>query len=215
VDPITSFFYWNMQYHTEHHMFPGVPFHALHRLHDKIKDQLPPTYPSVWAAYREIIPVILRQQREYNAHITPQIPEEYPTPAVTPKEEVVREKSATQSAEPGVDVTVDQVASWVPVPDAEDLPVDDVLLFVHEKTRYAIYRLADGYYATLARCSHAGALLTKGLVIDEQIECPAHQGRFDIRTGEATHSPACTKMATFPVRVVNNEVQLGLPEQDG
>jgi fatty acid desaturase len=27
---------WQMQYHTAHHAFPGVPFHRLHELHEAI-----------------------------------------------------------------------------------------------------------------------------------------------------------------------------------
>ena len=45
-----------MNYHVEHHMFPMVPFHALPRLHELIKDDLPPPNPSILDAYREMIP---------------------------------------------------------------------------------------------------------------------------------------------------------------
>ena len=31
---------WNMPYHTEHHLYPGVPFHALPKLHQLVKAQL-------------------------------------------------------------------------------------------------------------------------------------------------------------------------------
>ena len=62
---------------------------------------------------------------------------------------------------------------------ADEMPVDDVIGFSHNGMPYAIYRLSDGYYATANKCSHQGALLSKGLVIDGQVECPAHQGRFD------------------------------------
>ena len=31
---------WNMPYHTEHHSFPAVPFHALPRLHRVMKDDI-------------------------------------------------------------------------------------------------------------------------------------------------------------------------------
>jgi fatty acid desaturase len=36
---------WNMPYHTEHHLYPGVPFHALPRLHRLVKDRLPSVSP--------------------------------------------------------------------------------------------------------------------------------------------------------------------------
>jgi fatty acid desaturase len=31
---------WNMPYHTEHHLYPAVPFHALPRLHRLVRDRL-------------------------------------------------------------------------------------------------------------------------------------------------------------------------------
>ncbi|WP_226507338.1 fatty acid desaturase [Pseudomonas sp. MWU16-30317] len=64
LGPFLRFVYMNMNYHIEHHMFPMVPYHALPRLHAVIKDQCPPPYPSLWAAWREIIPAVLHQRRD-------------------------------------------------------------------------------------------------------------------------------------------------------
>lgn len=81
VNPVLRFLYWNMNYHIEHHMFPMVPFHSLSKLHAKIKDQLPPTYKGLFAVYRELIPTVLRQQREPNYCVTPAVPEKQNNPA--------------------------------------------------------------------------------------------------------------------------------------
>jgi fatty acid desaturase len=64
MNPVLRFIYWNMNYHIEHHMFPMVPYHRLPALHEDMKKYCPPPYPSVVAAYREIIPALLRQVRE-------------------------------------------------------------------------------------------------------------------------------------------------------
>jgi fatty acid desaturase len=64
MNPIFRFLYWNMNYHIEHHMFPMVPYHALPALHAELKADTPPPYPSTLAAYREIIPALLRQARD-------------------------------------------------------------------------------------------------------------------------------------------------------
>jgi fatty acid desaturase len=64
MNPISRFVYWNMNYHVEHHMFPMVPFHALPALHAEIKDDLPPASPSIAAAFREFVPVLLEQRRD-------------------------------------------------------------------------------------------------------------------------------------------------------
>jgi Na+-transporting NADH:ubiquinone oxidoreductase subunit F len=64
-----------MNYHIEHHMFPAIPFHALPKLHARIKGQLPRTYSSWLDAYREIIPTVLHQQRDPSYKFTPVLPE--------------------------------------------------------------------------------------------------------------------------------------------
>lgn len=61
---VFRFLYLNMNYHLEHHLLPMVPFHALPRLHEAIKDQLPPAYPSVYAVYREMVPALWKQRTD-------------------------------------------------------------------------------------------------------------------------------------------------------
>jgi fatty acid desaturase len=80
MNPVLRFIYWNMNYHVEHHMFPMVPYHRLPELHEEMKPYCPPAYPSVAAAYREIIPAILRQAREPGWSI------ERPLPRMQPAE---------------------------------------------------------------------------------------------------------------------------------
>jgi fatty acid desaturase len=75
MNPISRWIYWNMNYHVEHHMFPMVPYHALPRLHAAIKHDCPTPYHSTWAAYREIIPAVLRQFREPTYFVQRKLPE--------------------------------------------------------------------------------------------------------------------------------------------
>ncbi|MES2666715.1 MAG: fatty acid desaturase family protein [Pseudomonadota bacterium] len=63
MNPVSRFIYWNMNYHVEHHMFPMVPYHALPRLHDIIKHDLPPPSPSIAVAFAEMWPALRRQLR--------------------------------------------------------------------------------------------------------------------------------------------------------
>ena len=62
MNPISRYIYWNMNYHIEHHMFPMVPYHALPRLHELIKNDLPPPNTSILEGYREVLDS-LRQQK--------------------------------------------------------------------------------------------------------------------------------------------------------
>jgi fatty acid desaturase len=74
MDPVTRFLILNMNYHVEHHMFPTVPYHALPRLHELIKQDLPGANPSIWHAYREVFPVLLRQLRYEDAFLMRKLP---------------------------------------------------------------------------------------------------------------------------------------------
>ena len=68
------FIYSNMNYHVEHHMFPMVPYHALPRLHEAVKHDCPAPCPSVLAAWREILPAYLRQQKDPTYFLTKELP---------------------------------------------------------------------------------------------------------------------------------------------
>jgi fatty acid desaturase len=74
MNPVFRFLYWNMNYHVEHHMFPMVPYHALPRLHAEVAEDLPTPYPSLFAAYREIVPTLLRQMREPGYYVRRELP---------------------------------------------------------------------------------------------------------------------------------------------
>ncbi len=68
------FIYSNMNYHVEHHMYPMVPYHALPRLHDAVKHDCPAPCPSLLAAWREILPAYLRQQKDPTYFLTKELP---------------------------------------------------------------------------------------------------------------------------------------------
>ncbi|MFM7252274.1 MAG: fatty acid desaturase family protein [Ilumatobacteraceae bacterium] len=74
MNPISRFIYWNMNYHAEHHMFPMVPYHRLPELHALLKDDFPPPATSIWAGYRDMLPVVWRQRRNPEVHLQLDVP---------------------------------------------------------------------------------------------------------------------------------------------
>ena len=74
LNPVFRFLYFNMNYHIEHHMFPMVPFHALPRLHERVYDDLPRTYTGLIDAFKEIVPVLIRQSRDANYFMLRELP---------------------------------------------------------------------------------------------------------------------------------------------
>jgi 3-phenylpropionate/trans-cinnamate dioxygenase ferredoxin component len=106
---------------------------------------------------------------------------------------------------------VSEARNWLIVCDADAIEEEDVVRFDHGGATYAVYRTPSGFYASDGLCTHEWAHLADGFVIDEIIECPLHQGRFHIPTGKAKSPPVCIDLQTYPVRVQDGKVLIGLP----
>jgi 3-phenylpropionate/trans-cinnamate dioxygenase ferredoxin component len=92
--------------------------------------------------------------------------------------------------------------NWIPVCKVTDVDEEDVMGFRHDDVDYAIYRSPDGkFFATAGNCTHEKTLLCDGLVMENVIECPKHNGRFDYHTGKALGAPVIVDLPTFPVKV--------------
>ena len=72
----------------------------------------------------------------------------------------------------------------------------------------ALFRIGDAVYATDSLCTHGHARLCDGFIEGHDIECPLHQGRFDLRSGQPTCAPAAEPINTYPVRIEGGRVFL-------
>ena len=77
-------------------------------------------------------------------------------------------------------------------------------------TPVALYKLEGQVYATHNICTHALALLSEGWIEDGKIECPLHQGQFDIRSGKALCEPLLEDVRTYAVKVEGGDVFVDL-----
>jgi 3-phenylpropionate/trans-cinnamate dioxygenase ferredoxin component len=100
---------------------------------------------------------------------------------------------------------------WITVCEESELCMEDVRRFDHNGSTYAIYRIDDGFFASDGWCTHERAHLADGLVLDDTIECPLHNGRFHIPTGKALNPPVCIHLKTYPVQLRDGLIQIGLP----
>ena len=74
----------------------------------------------------------------------------------------------------------------------------------------AVFDTPTGIYVSLALCNHGGADLCDGYFDGHVIECPLHQGAFDVRDGRPVATPAARPVRTFPARVKDGMVQVQL-----
>lgn len=94
------------------------------------------------------------------------------------------------------------MSDWVEACDAGDIDEEDVMRFDHDGRTFAIYRSPDDeYFATDGLCTHEKVHLADGLVMDDIIECPKHNGRFNYKTGAARGAPVCVNLRTYRVKL--------------
>jgi naphthalene 1,2-dioxygenase ferredoxin component len=74
--------------------------------------------------------------------------------------------------------------------------------------KLAVYDTPSGIYVSLALCNHGGADLCDGYFDGHVIECPLHQGAFDVRDGKPVSAPATRRMKVFDTRIENEQVQI-------
>jgi nitrite reductase/ring-hydroxylating ferredoxin subunit len=97
---------------------------------------------------------------------------------------------------------------WHFVAKSADLEPGDAIVVTVGRKEIALFRVGDEFFAIDNRCTHAAAPLADGYLQGEVIECPLHQGLFNIRTGAALCSPALKPVATYAVRITNGDVHI-------
>ena len=100
--------------------------------------------------------------------------------------------------------------NWIEVGPTNSIDEEDVIRFDHQEKTFCVYRLKDGFYATDGICTHEAVHLEDGLVMDDEIECPMHQGIFNIKSREAVSPPACKDLKTYPVKIDNDKIFIKL-----
>lgn len=78
---------------------------------------------------------------------------------------------------------------------------------------YAVFQRGDEYFVTADQCTHGPGYLSEGAVIGDEIECPFHQGRFDLRTGQPTLPPCFEPVRVWTVHVVDGEIRIDPDER--
>ncbi|WP_047497217.1 NADH:ubiquinone reductase (Na(+)-transporting) subunit F [Terriglobus sp. TAA 43] len=195
MNPINRFLYWNMNYHIEHHMYPLVPFHNLPRLHALIKDDCPAPYPSLYAAWKEIVPAVWKQIGDPTFHVKRVLPQ-------------AASRSVLAGACPEPETTSD---GWVIACTSADVLPNDVVRFDHGRKTFAVCRDESGAVHVLdGICSHGNVHLSGGLVKGNILECPKHNGRFYLADGSPARTPVCRGVATYEAEEREGLVHINL-----
>jgi len=104
----------------------------------------------------------------------------------------------------------DAAVKYVPVCSADEVQPGERILFEINGNPIVLFNVGGQYYAIQDACTHDGSSLGDGDLEGHEIICPRHGARFDIRTGQALTLPAVTPAVTYPLRVVNGRIEIGI-----
>jgi naphthalene 1,2-dioxygenase system ferredoxin subunit len=100
--------------------------------------------------------------------------------------------------------------NWTDVAARADVADDDVTAVSAGALELALYGAGGDVFATVNICTHGHARLCDGFLDGYEIECPLHQGKFDIRDGKASCAPATDPLRVFPVKIANGRVYVDI-----
>ncbi len=100
------------------------------------------------------------------------------------------------------------MSTWHDVGAPDDFVEDEPRGVVADGVPIAVFRIGEELFALHDLCTHETAPLSEGFVEDGCVECPLHQGLFDLRTGAARKEPCTVPVQTYEVRVSAGRVEI-------
>ena len=101
-------------------------------------------------------------------------------------------------------------SQWTDAAPLDDVPADDVIGMIVDGRDIALYNVEGQIYATDNICTHGHARLCEGFLEGHDIECPLHQGKFDVRNGAPNCAPVTEAIRSYPVKIEAGRVFLSL-----
>ena len=103
-----------------------------------------------------------------------------------------------------------EAGNWIRVAAVGDVPEGEPIGVEVQGRQLALYRIGEEWFCTDNVCTHAFALLSEGWLEGHVIECPLHNGQFDIRTGCGLGAPISEDLQTHSIRVDGTDVLVDL-----
>lgn len=100
------------------------------------------------------------------------------------------------------------MANFIKVAQASAIPDQSALCVELNGQRIALFNLGGEFYAIQDACTHEGGPLSEGVIDGEAVECPWHGAIFNIRTGAVILDPADDPVATYRVRVTDDDIEI-------
>ena len=105
----------------------------------------------------------------------------------------------------------DSACEFVPVGPADEIGNGERFFLEIDEIPIVVFNIAGTFFAIGDVCSHDDGPLGDGDLQGYEIVCPRHGGSFDVRNGKVLSLPAIVDIPAYPVRVVENQIQVGIP----
>ncbi len=102
------------------------------------------------------------------------------------------------------------MGAFVKVAEVSQVPPGQAAMVEVQGRQIALFNLDGNFYAINNDCTHAGGSLSEGLIEGDQVECPWHGARFNIKTGTKLRAPAPADVAAYKCRVTGTSVEIEL-----
>lgn len=107
-------------------------------------------------------------------------------------------------------MTEQEKIEFIPVISLEDLIPGERIFIEVDDMSVVLFNIAGDVYAIEDRCTHDDGPLGEGELEGYEIVCPRHGARFDVRDGRALSLPAIEPTRYFPIRIVDNQIEIGI-----
>jgi len=98
------------------------------------------------------------------------------------------------------------MAQWVKVAAVGELASGEKKQINLEGVEVALFNVNGEYYAIEDVCTHDGAPLAHGRFRGEEVTCPRHGARFNVKSGAALCMPAFEPVETYQVKIEGDDI---------
>lgn len=103
---------------------------------------------------------------------------------------------------------------YIPVGFVEEIKMGERIFIEIDGKPIVILNINGQFYAIADVCSHDDGPVGEGEIEGYDIICPRHGARFDVRTGKVLALPAFVDIPAYPIRLVNNQIEIGIPIEE-
>ena len=100
---------------------------------------------------------------------------------------------------------------YVPIAKIDEIAVNQRLFVEIDDLAIMVVNIAGKYFAIGDVCTHDDGPLGEGDIEEFDVICPRHGARFDLRNGKANSLPAYVDIPAYPVRIVADQIEIGIP----